>query len=85
MHREVTSHSQHHVESYRSHCEMGMVQKPRVFLNTRHQCQCDAPGLAFALFLLQFIDQIDRGMKAHPFALGGNAGHPNGGGRRMSS
>lgn len=33
------------------------------------QCQCDAAGPALTLFFLQFIDQIDLGIKAYPFAF----------------
>ena len=43
-----------------------------------HQRQGDASGLAFPLFALQLIDQINRRVKAHPFAFCGNASHPNG-------
>jgi len=32
-----------------------------------HQRQCDAPGFALALFFLQLVDPINRGVKAHPF------------------
>ena len=46
-----------------------------------HQRQRNASGLAVALLPLQRVDQIDRGVEAHPLAVRGDAGHADGGGQ----
>ena len=46
-----------------------------------HQRQRGAAGLAFALFLLKDVDQIDGRVEAHPFSVRSDAVHRDGGGQ----
>ena len=88
--REVQVRRDHHagvliqpaeqVEQQRTAC---LAERQVAQLIEDHQVQAqqarrDASGLALCLLLLQRVDQIHRGVKAHAPAMLGDAGHANG-------